>query len=241
VIQEVVKSVAPVRQGVDSLSAGETMWPHRRTDVQELVNASFEKEVVGLFALEAYEWLAHIQRAVKMLTEGEDQAVRPKLYGIILQGITNLAKSAETVQLSAIEQMAMNLLPILHEVRRQELRPAAAALNWFHEGLARISAAVDRLINDHAEHPIMQFPNGQGSPIEAPCSHALSNHHQVATPQPVIQSEASEPPLLKALRALQQARARSVQPTRDVLEAVIMRAGHEAGEISVSVIERIID
>src|SRR6478752_2149552 len=57
----------------------------------------------------------------------------------------------------------------------------------------------------------------------------------------VSQSEASEPPLLKALRALQQARARSVQPTRDVLEAVIMRAGHEAGEISVSVIERILN
>ena len=158
-IQEVVESVAPVRQGVDRLSEGETMWPHRRTAVQELVNASFEKEVVGLFALEAHEWLAQIQRALKKLTEGDDQAVRPKLYGIILQGITNLAKSAATVQLSAIEQMAMNLLPILHEVRRQELRPAAAALNWFHEGLARISTAVHRLTNDHAEQPIVQFPN----------------------------------------------------------------------------------
>jgi len=241
VIQEVVESVAPVRQGVDSLSEGETMWPHRRTDVQELVNASFEKEVVGLFTLEAHEWLAQIQRALKMLTEGDDQAVRPKLYGIILQAITNLAKSAATVQLSAIEQMAMNLLPLLHEVRRHELRPAGVALTWFHEGLASISTALHRLTNDHAEHPIVQFPNGQGSPIEAACSRSLSNHQQVATPQPVIQSEASEPPLLKALRALQQARARSVQPTRDVLEAVIMRAGHEAGEISVSVIERILN
>jgi hypothetical protein len=32
-----------------------------------------------------------------------------------------------------------------------------------------------------------------------------------------------------------------VQPTRDVLEAVIRRAGHEAGEIGVSVIERILN
>jgi HD-GYP domain-containing protein (c-di-GMP phosphodiesterase class II) len=241
VIQEVVESVAPVRQGVDSLSEGETMWPHRRTAVQELVNASFEKEVVGLFALEAHEWLAQIQRALKKLTEGDNQAVRPKLYGIILQGITNLAKSAATVQLSAIEQMATNLLPILDEVRRQELRPAAATLNWLHEGLARISTAVHRLTNDHAEQPIVQFPNGEDSPIEAPSSHSLSNRQQVATPQPVIQSsEASEPPLLKALRALQQARARSVQPTRDVLEAVILRAEHEAGETGVSVIERIL-
>jgi HD-GYP domain-containing protein (c-di-GMP phosphodiesterase class II) len=242
VIQEVVESVAPVRQGVDSLSEGETMWPHRRTAVQELVNASIEKEVVGLFALEAHAWLAQIQRALKMLTEGDNQAVRPELYGIILQGITNLAKSAATVQLSAIEQMATNLLPILNEVRRQELRPAAAALNWLHEGLARISTAVHRLTNDHAEQPIVQFPNGEDSPIEAPSSHSLSNRQQVATPQPVIQSsEASEPPLLKALRALQQARARSVQPTRDVLEAVILRAEHEAGEIGASVIQRILN
>jgi hypothetical protein len=242
VIQEVVELVAPVRQGVDSLSEGETMWPHRRTAVQELVNASIEKEVVGLFALEAHAWLAQIQRALKMLTEGDNQAVRPELYGIILQGITNLAKSAATVQLSAIEQMATNLLPILNEVRRQELRPAAAALNWLHEGLARISTAVHRLTNDHAEQPIVQFPNGEDSPIEAPSSHSLSNRQQVATPQPVIQSsEASEPPLLKALRALQQARARSVQPTRDVLEAVILRAEHEAGEIGASVIQRILN
>jgi len=241
VIQEVVESVAPARQGVDSLSEGETMWSHRRTAVQELVNASFEKEVVGLFALEAHEWLAQIQRALEKLTEGDNQAVRPKLYGIILQGITNLAKSAATAQLSAIEQMATNLLPILHEVRRQDLRPAAAALNWLHEGLARISTAVHRLTNDHAEQPIVQFPNGEDPPIEAPSSHSLSNRQQVAAPQPVIfSSEASEPPLLKALRALQQARARSVQPTRDVLEAVILRAEHEAGEIGVSVLERIL-
>jgi hypothetical protein len=242
VIQEVVESVAPVRQGVGSLSAGETMSPRRRTNVEELANASFEKEVVGLFALEAHEWLAQIQRALKMLTEGEYQAARPKLYGIIMQGITNLAKSAATVQLSAIEQMAMNLLPILHEVRRQELRPTAEALNWFHEELGSISTAIRRLTTGHTEHPIVERPNGQGSPIEAPSSHLVSNHHNVATPQPVIQSsEASEPPLLKALRALQQARARSVQPTRDVLEAVILRAGHEAGEIGVSLIERILN
>ena len=242
VIQGVVESAAPARQGVDSLSEGETIWLDRRTAAQELVDASFEKEVVGLFALEAHEWLAQIQTALKKLTEGDNQAVRPKLYGIILQGITNLAKSAATVQLSAIEQMATNLLPILHEVGRQELRPAAAALNSLHEGLARISTAVRRLTDDHGEQPIVQFPQGEGSPIGATSSHSLSNHQQVATPQPVIQSsEASEPPLLKALRALQQARARSVQPTRDVLEAVILRAEHEGGEIGASVIERILN
>ena len=240
-IQELAESIAPVRQGVDSLPEGESMWPHRRTAVQELVGPSYEKEVVGLFALEAEVWLAQIQRALKKLSEEDNEAVRPKLYSIILDAITNLAKSAASVQLSALEHMAMNLVPMLHEVGRRDLR-AAAALHNFHEAIARIRAAIDRLTKDHVQRLIGQSPQGDDSAIEALSSHAVSNRQEAATAQPVMQSsEASEPPLLKALRALQQARARSVQPTRDVLEAVILRAGHEAGEIGVSVIERILN
>jgi uncharacterized protein (DUF608 family) len=55
--------------------------------------------------------------------------------------------------------------------------------------------------------------------------------------------ESSARPLLTALRELQKARARSVQPARDMLEAVIHRA-EEAGEseqvVDVSMIERIL-
>ncbi len=241
VIQEVVESVAPVRHAVDGLSKVDTMWPHPHTAVQELANIPLEKEVLGLFVLEAHAWLAQIQRALKKLGDEDHQAARPKLYDSMQQGIINLAKSAATIQLSAIEHMAMTLLPMLQEVRRQERRPAAAALNWLQEGVARISTAVDGLIKDHGKHAVVQLPIGENSPIEASSAHALPHRQQVGPPQPVIQSsEASEPPLLKALRALQQARAGSVQPTRDVLEAVILKAGHEAGEIDVSVIERII-
>ena len=240
-IQELAESVAPRRQGVERLPEGERTWPHRRTAVQELESPSCDKEVVGLFALEAQVWLAQIQRALKKLVEEDDQAVRPQLYRIMLQGITNLATSAASVHLSAIEQMAMNLLPMLHEIRRQDLRQGAEAINKFHEGLACISTAVHRLTNHHEEERTLQSPNGDDSAIEARSFDALSTLQQVTTPQPAVQSsEASEPPLLKALRALQQTRARSVQTPRDVLEAVILRAGHEAGEIDVSVIERML-
>jgi HD domain-containing protein len=237
-IHEVAKSIAPVRQGVERLPEGKRTWPHRRTAVQTLESPSFEKEVVGLFALEAQVWLAQIERALKKLTEGDDHAVRSELCGIMLQGITNLAKSAASVQLSAIEQMAMNLLPMLHEGGLEDLREDAEAINKFHEGLARIRTAVHRLTPDEAQERDEQSPNGNGSPS----SRALSNQQQVTAPHGVVQSsEASEPPLLKALRALQQTRARSVQSPRDVLEAVILRAGHEAGEIGVSEIERILN
>ncbi len=241
-IQELAESVAPRGQGVERLPEGERTWPHRRKAVQELESPSCDKEVVGLFVLEAQVWLAQIQRALKKLIEGDDQAVRPQLYRIMLQGITNLAKSAASVHLSAIEQMAMNLLPMLHEVRRQDLRQGAEAINTFHEGVARIRTAIDGLTNQHQEERLLQSPHGDDSAIEALSFDALSTQQQVTTPQPAVQSaEASEPPLLKALRALQQTRARSVQSPRDVLGAVILRGGHEAGEIDVSVIERILN
>jgi hypothetical protein len=241
-IQGVVESAGPVRQDAGGPSDGEAWRPQRRTVTQEFVDASFEKEVLGLFALEAHEWLAQIQMALKKLSEGANQAVRSKLYGIILQGITNLAKSAATVQLSAIEQMASNLLPILHEVGRQEPHAATVALDSLHEGLARISSAVHRLTGDHEEQPSLGVPTREVPLLGAAATRALTNHEQVAAPQPVIQASVARGlPLLTALRELQQARARSVQPTRDVLEAVILRAEDESGEIETSVIERILN
>jgi hypothetical protein len=241
-IQGVVESAGPVRQDAGGPSDGEAWRPQRRTVTQEFVDASFEKEVLGLFALEAHEWLAQIQMALKKLSEGANQAVRSKLYGIILQGITNLAKSAATVQLSAIEQMASNLLPILHEVGRQEPHAATVALDSLHEGLARISSAVHRLTGDHEEQPSLGVPTREVPLLGAAATRALTNHEQVAAPQPVIQASVARGlPLLTALRELQQARARSVQPTRDVLEAVILRAEDESGEIEASVIERILN
>jgi len=241
-IQGVVESATPGHHDAGSSTEEEVWRVHRRTDPQGLVDTSFEKEVVGLFALEAHEWLAQIQTTLKKLSEGSNQTVRPKLYGIILQGITNLAKSAATVQLTAIEQMASNLLPILQEVGRQEPRAAAASLNSLHEGLARISTAVHRLTGDHGHERFMPVPIGEGPPVGAAAINSLPNHENVAVPRPVARtSTAGGLPLLAALRELHQARARSVQPTRDVLEAVILMAEHEGGEIHASAIGRILN
>ena len=46
--------------------------------------------------------------------------------------------------------------------------------------------------------------------------------------------------LIQALRDLQQARARSMQPVRDVLEAVIQRAEQEADLLDVAGVGRIL-
>ena len=208
---------------------------------QDFVDASFEKEVIGLFALEAHQWLAQIQMAVKQLAEGANGTVRPKLYGILLHGITNLAKSASTVQLRAIEQMASNLLPILHDVGRQEPRAMTVALHSLQEGLDRISLAVRRLAGDHED----EHAGTDDVPVEA-VSESVQALSAIVTELPdVPQLQApltvsSNVPLIHALRDLQQARARSMQPARDVLEAVIQRAEREADHLDVAGVGRIL-
>src|SRR4029077_6579279 len=162
----------------------------------------------------------------------------PKLYGILLQGITNLAKSASTVQLRTIEQMASNLLPILHDVGQQEPRAMAAALQSIQEGLDRISQAVRRLAGDQGD----ECTGEDGIPLEA--AHESVEALLPIAPEPLADQSpltvSASGTLIHALRDLQQARARSMQPTRDVLEAVIQRAEREADHLDIAGVARIL-
>jgi hypothetical protein len=217
-----LSSEADDRQRSDAIGSG-------RSAVQEPVDTTFEKEVVGLFALEAREWLAQIHSALKRLSEGPNGAAKPKLYGIMLQGLTNLARSAATVHLTSIEEMALKLLPTLHDVGRQDPRAMAAALATLQAGLQRISVAVRQ---------------AEGiSPVEE-----RSESFEVPTPPapkagPPVPSMrmTSGTSLLTALRDLQQVRSRSVQPARDVLDAVVFRAEQQGADITVNGIRRILD
>lgn len=234
-------------EGLDALASSIQGAVESRTplaeerSVQDLSDASFEKEVIGLFALEAHQWLAQIQMAVKQIAGGANGTVRPKLYGILLHGITNLAKSASTAQLKTIEQMASNLLSILHDVEQQEPRMVTAALQSLQEGLDRISLAVHRLAGEQ---------EGQRSRTDDVLVETVSEPQEVlptviAEPPKSIDGQppiavSSNVPLIQALRALQQARARSMQPARDVLEAVIQRAEREGDRLDVAGVERIL-
>ena len=239
-IQGAVESRASVPEG-EAVSCSDEHRCIDRPSAQGPADISFEKEVVGLFALEAHEWLAQIQTAVRQLAEGTNGMVRSKLYGILWQGITNLAKSASTVQLQTIAQMASNLLPILHDVRRPEPRVIAAALQSLQEGLDRISLAVRALAEgcagEPAGHDTVPVETVSDSLTALP---AAAMEHPVASQlqgQPIASSSAT---LIQALRDLQQARARSTQPVRDVLEAVIQRAEREADLLDVAGVGRIL-
>ena len=202
-------------------------WAPGRPTAQDTVDASFEREVVGLFALEAHEWLAQIHSAVKRLGEGVNGPAKSKLYGIMLQGLTNLARSAATVHLTSIEEMALKLLPTLHDVGRQDPRAMAAALSTLQSGLQRISAAV-RVAEGRPDEPSETF-----EAMEVPSFRAEPPVSSIP-----LRAGAS---LLTALRDLQHVRSRSEQPARDVLDAVIFRAEQVGADISVDGIRRILD
>jgi hypothetical protein len=241
-IQGAVESKTPVREQESTSLSGERRWLVR-SSVQELTDPSFEKEVIGLFALEAHEWLAQIQAALRQLGEGTHESVRPKLYGILLHGITNLAKSAATVQFHAIAQMASNLLPILHDVGRQEPRAMTAALQSLQDGLDRINVAVRRLAGTQEDDPAAEQDGVSVGAVEETLeiSPAMAMDDSALLPQQsTVAAGVSSPPLLHALRDLQQARARSMQPARDVLEAVINRAEREADDLDVTAVGQIL-
>jgi len=239
-IQGAVESRTSVPEDRIASLSGEHQWIGR-PPTQDLVDASFEKEVIGLFALEAHQWLAQIQMAMKQLAEWTNGTVRPKLYGILLHGITNLSRSASTVRLQTIEQMAANLLPILQDMGRQEPGTMTAALQSLQEGLDRISLAVRRLAGDQEDdrteiddvHGETGGKSEQALPAAATELPDVPQRHAPLT-------VSSSVPLIHALRDLQQARARSMQPTRDVLEAVILRAEQETDQLDVAGVGRIL-
>ena len=217
-----LSSEADDRQRSDAIGSG-------RSAVQEPVDTTFEKEVVGLFALEAREWLAQIHSALKRLSEGPNGAAKPKLYGIMLQGLTNLARSAATVHLTSIEEMALKLLPTLHDVGRQDPRAMAAALATLQAGLQRISVAVRQ-----AEGIPPAEERSESFEVPAPPA-------PKAEPPVTSMRMTSGTSLLTALRDLQHVRSRSVQPARDVLDAVVFRAEQKGADVTVDGIRRILD
>lgn len=211
-------------------------------------DAGFDKEVVGLFALEAHEWLAQIQSALARLSADKEGPVRSHVYGIVLNGITNLAKSAGTVHLDEIESMATNLLPALRDVGGAETAVASESLRQLHHGLNRVVAAVRQLASVPSQSVAGDeriFGAGEAPVVHAEETGAVES---VETATPNLHpsgpnSEWSSLPLLSALRELQKARSRSMQPARDMLEAVIHRAedvSETEQPVDVATIERIL-
>lgn len=212
----------------------------------ERSETTLDNEVVGLFALEAREWLAQIHAALRQLGDGVNQEIKSKLYGIVLQALTNLAKSAATVHQRAIERMATSLLPILHDAGRREPRSMQAALVSLQAGLDRIADAVHQAAGEPPSG-VLDAVRSQCETVKPSFVEGIPVQEEAETrereAEGVVQTTGalvSGHTLLTALRDLQRVRSRSIQPTRDVLEAIIHDAEGKAGELTVKIVRGIL-
>ncbi|HNL87831.1 MAG TPA: HD domain-containing phosphohydrolase [Nitrospira sp.] len=190
------------------------------------------REILGLFVLEAREWLNQIQTALERLDTTSEQARRSQLATILWQSVGNLARSAATVGLTGVEEMATRLFPLLQAAARHERAVAAHHVASLREGLLEISKTVRELepVTEKGEPPADsagQEPADDAAlnPAMSPVAPASSEH---AETEPVATRQPAAPSILDALRQLHLARGRSREPVRDVLEAVIDRAEAEA-------------
>ena len=190
------------------------------------------REILGLFVLEAREWLNQIQTALERLDTTSEQARRSQLATILWQSVGDLARSAATVGLTGVEEMATRLFPLLQAAARHERAVAAHHVASLREGLLEISKTVRELepITEKGEPPADsagQEPADDAAlnPAMSPVAPASSEHVET---EPVATRQPAAPSILDALRQLHLARGRSREPVRDVLEAVIDRAEAEA-------------
>jgi hypothetical protein len=191
------------------------------------------REILGLFALEAQEWLNQIQTALQRLDKTTEQPRRAKLANLMLQGVTNLARSASSVGLTALEEMATNLFPLLHAAGKHERAVASHHLVSLREGLTKIAGLVRELGPPQgmcADVPGSEARSPELGELSATESATASGEPEEGAgfeEQSQGQALAASLPILEALRQLHDARGRSLQPVRDVLETVIHRAEQE--------------
>lgn len=102
----------------------------------------FQNELLGLFAMEAYEWLGQILTSLVRLEEVGHPSAAPEAIDAIVRGLTSLGGSAATVDLPGIQESVFSLLPITDRLRAPDLPKAAETLASMRQALRDITAAV---------------------------------------------------------------------------------------------------
>ncbi len=218
-----------IQSAVDHTTAAPMIHPASSVGDASQQATHVRREILGLFVLEAREWLNQIQTALERLDTTSEQPRRARLATILWQSVNNLARSAATVGLTAVEDMATTLLPILQAAGKHERAVAAHHVGSLREGLLQISKTVQELERDeplsHQDAaPAPAAPERLQDEQPVPSNSADVDIPMKPSDQAAPHAASPSTPILDALRQLHVARSRSIQPVRDVLESVILRA-----------------
>jgi chemotaxis protein histidine kinase CheA len=115
----------------------------------KLQKDEFLGEVLGLFALEAREWIEQGRASLRELEGQPPPEQKAKLCETMARCITNLGGSAATVELPGLEKLAFAFLPLLQAIREQA-GPTLTQLAVLREGLEVITQTVCALSENSA-------------------------------------------------------------------------------------------
>jgi hypothetical protein len=194
---------------------------------------AFLDEVLGLFVLEAQEWINQSNTALLELEHHPVSDRKYKLYETIVCGITNLGGSAATVELRDLEKLAFGLLPLLHTMQSLNGSTTALQLGVLREGFNGIIAAVLTL----GDTKIGLVPNLDQilkRVTEVAAQTAMASHQAVhAAPTtsstPVSDSSPSSG-VMDRLAEFQRHHPGTPDLTRHTADAIVRRAKQDYGE-----------
>jgi chemotaxis protein histidine kinase CheA len=187
---------------------------------------AFLDEVLGLFVLEAQEWINQSNTALLELEHHPVSDRKHKLYDTIVCGITNLGGSAATVELRDLEQLAFGLLPLLKAMQALNGSTTAVQLGALREGFNGIIGAVQTL-ND--------TKTGHVHNLEQILKRVADVAHQTAmAPQQGTSASLStstpSPSAMDRLAEFQREHAGTSNASRHTIEAIVRRAKQDYGE-----------
>lgn len=194
---------------------------------------AFLDEVLGLFVLEAQEWINQSNTALLELEHHPVSDRKHKLYDTIMCGITNLGGSAATVELRDLEQLAFGLLPLLKAMQDLNGSTTALQLGVLREGFNGIVGAVQRL-RDTKSGQVPNLEEILKQVTEAARQTAMAPQPG-APPLPAASSPSdstspASPGLMDRLSEFQHQHATTSNTRRHTVDAIVRKAKRDYGE-----------
>ena len=186
----------------------------------------FQEEVLKLFAEEGLEWVGQIRTALQDIEKGAPPDREPKLYSIIVSSLTNLMGSAATVDLAALQKLALAMLPLIQAMQSKKVAPQPEHFATIRQGLALLASAVQVL--NMAESKMVVTGNLESiMQLQAEHIQRVVSKLQGVAPAPPKEDAFKERQFLAmvvgALLDLKHARPSTLEPSRDLIEFVLRR------------------
>ncbi len=186
----------------------------------------FQEEVLKLFAEEGLEWVGQIRAALQELEKGAPPEREPKLYETVIRSLTNLMGSAATVDLAALQKLALAMIPLIQAMHGKKVAPNPEHFATIRQGLALLASAVQVL--DMAESKTVVTVNLESiMQLQAEHIQRVVSKLQGVAPSPPKEDAFKERNFLakvvEALLDLKHARPSSLEPSRNLIEFVLRR------------------